>query len=178
MSARIVSFRLGDRDVDVMVQPLATLQQVLRDQLGQTGVKEGCRQGGCGSCTVLVDGEPFLSCLVPVEDVAGRRLTTIETLSRTEGLTPIQQAFLETGGFQCGYCTPGMIVIATALLEREPSPRRETIIEALAGNVCRCTGYEPIVAAIQRVAGAAGTVAEAGSGRAAEAANHAAEAVP
>jgi carbon-monoxide dehydrogenase small subunit len=152
MSARIVAFRLGDRDVEAMVQPLATLQQVLRDQLGQTGVKEGCRQGGCGSCTVLIDGEPFLSCLVPVEDVAGRRITTIETLSPTKGLTPIQQAFRETGGFQCGYCTPGMILIASALLERDPSPSRDTIVEALAGNVCRCTGYEPIVAAIQRAA--------------------------
>jgi carbon-monoxide dehydrogenase small subunit len=156
MSARIVAFRLGNRDVEAMVQPLATLQQVLRDQLGQTGVKEGCRQGGCGSCTVLVDGEPFLSCLVPVEDVAGRRITTIETLSPTSGLTPIQQAFRDTGGFQCGYCTPGMILIATALLERDPSPSRDAIVEALAGNVCRCTGYEPIVAAIQGAAEARG----------------------
>jgi carbon-monoxide dehydrogenase small subunit len=153
MTARIVSFRLGDQDVEAMVQPFATLQQVLREQLGQTGVKEGCRQGGCGSCTVLIDGEPMLSCLVPVEDVAGHRVTTIETLSLTSGLTPVQQAFLETGGFQCGYCTPGMVLIATALLERDPQPSRETIIEALAGNVCRCTGYEPIVAAIQRAAG-------------------------
>jgi carbon-monoxide dehydrogenase small subunit len=152
MTARIVAFRLGDREVEAMVQPLTTLQHVLREQLGQTGVKEGCRQGGCGSCTVLVDGEPMLSCLVPVEDVVGRRVSTIETLSRNSGLTPIQQAFLDTGGFQCGYCTPGMVVVATALLERDPNPSRDTIIEALAGNICRCTGYEPIVAAIQRAA--------------------------
>src|SRR4051794_26860940 len=135
-----------------MVQPLATLQQVLRDQLGQTGVKEGCRQGGCGSCTVLVDGEPMLSCLVPVEDVVSRRVTTIETLSGNGVLTPVQQAFLAAGGFQCGYCTPGMVLIATALLERNASLTREQIIEALAGNVCRCTGYEPIVTAIQHAA--------------------------
>jgi aerobic carbon-monoxide dehydrogenase small subunit len=161
MTARIVSFRLGDREVEAMVQPLTTLQHVLREQLGQTGVKEGCRQGGCGSCTVLVDGEPLLSCLVPVEDVVGRRVTTIETLSRNSGLTAIQQAFLDTGGFQCGYCTPGMVVIATALLERDPSPSRDTIIEAIAGNVCRCTGYEPIVAAIQRAAAEATEATEA-----------------
>jgi aerobic carbon-monoxide dehydrogenase small subunit len=166
VSARIVSFRLGDREVEVMVRPLTTLQHVLREQLGQTGVKEGCRQGGCGSCTVLVDGEPTLSCLVPVEDVVGRRVTTIETLSANSGLTPIQQAFLDTGGFQCGYCTPGMVVIATALLERDPHPSRDTIIEALAGNVCRCTGYEPIVAAVQRAAQAPGIAAAASAQRA------------
>jgi carbon-monoxide dehydrogenase small subunit len=159
MSSRIVSFTLGDREVEAMVQPLATLQQVLREQLGQTGVKEGCRQGGCGSCTVLIDGEPMLSCLVPVEDVCGRHVTTIETLSGNGALTPLQRAFLDTGGFQCGYCTPGMVLIATALLERHASPTRDEIIEALAGNICRCTGYEPIVAAIQQAADR-GTVAQ------------------
>ncbi len=152
MTASIVAFTLGDREVEVMVQPLTTLQAVLRTQLGRTAVKEGCRQGGCGSCTVLVDGEPVVSCLVPVEDVAGRRVTTLEDLTPTGGLNAIQQAFLESNGFQCGYCTPGMVMIATALLEHEPSPDDRTIERALAGNLCRCTGYQPILAAIRAAA--------------------------
>ena len=105
-----------------MVAPLTTLQSVLRDQLGYTSVKDGCRQGGCGSCTVLVDGEPMLSCLLPVEDVAGRRVTTLEGLTPAEGLHPIQRAFLEANGFQCGYCTPGMEMVAKALLDHNPAP--------------------------------------------------------
>ena len=101
---------------------MTTLQSVLRNQLGHTSVKDGCRQGGCGSCTVLVDGEPMLSCLLPVEDVAGRRVTTLEGLTPAEGLHPIQRAFLDANGFQCGYCTPGMEMIAKALLDHNPSP--------------------------------------------------------
>ncbi len=159
MSSVIVGFELSGQDVEVMVSPMATLQAVLRTQLGCTSVKEGCRQGGCGSCTVLLDGEPVPSCLVPVEDVAGRRVTTLEGLTPPEGLHPIQRAFLEANGFQCGYCTPGMVMLAEALLAHDPAPDRETIVEALGGNVCRCTGYEPIVAAIG--AAAAGRV-EAG----------------
>jgi carbon-monoxide dehydrogenase small subunit len=152
--ATIVTFELGGREVEVMVQPMETLQSVLRDQLGLTATKEGCRQGGCGSCTVLVDDLPMSSCLLPIEDVAGRRVTTLEGITPPEGLHPIQQAFLETNAFQCGYCTPGMIMVATALLERDPAPSEAAIEEALAGNLCRCTGYRPIVAAI-RVAAAA-----------------------
>ena len=154
MASTIVGFELGGREVEVLVRPLATLQQVLRTQLGHTSVKDGCRQGGCGSCTVLVDGEPMLSCLLPVEDVAGRRVTTVEALTPPAGLHPVQQAFLDGNGYQCGYCTPGMELVATALLELDPSPDREAIVEALAGNVCRCTGYEPIVEAIQAAAAA------------------------
>lgn len=154
MTSTIVTFQLGDREVEVMVRPLTTLQSVLRDQLGYTATKEGCRQGGCGSCTVLVDDEPVLSCLLPVEDIAGRRVTTVETLTPTDGLDPIQQAFLDHLGFQCGYCTPGMVMITTALLDREPEPSVDEIEAALAGNLCRCTGYTPIVRAIQAAAGA------------------------
>jgi aerobic carbon-monoxide dehydrogenase small subunit len=159
MSATIVTFRLGEREVDVVARPLASLQQVLREQVGMTSVKEGCRQGGCGSCTVLIDGEPQLSCLVPVEDVAGRTVTTVETISSPSGLSALQQAFLDSGGFQCGYCTPGMLMVATALLARDPHPSRETIVEAISGNVCRCTGYAPIVAAIEAAADATERVA-------------------
>jgi carbon-monoxide dehydrogenase small subunit len=158
----IVSFELSGREVEVMVWPMTTLQSVLRNQLGYTGTKEGCRQGGCGSCTVLVDGEPMMSCLLPVQDVAGRRVTTVEGLTPTQGLHPVQQAFLEANGFQCGYCTPGMIVLATALLDHIPRPSREEIVEALGGNLCRCTGYVPIIAAIQAAAQPAGEGEQAG----------------
>jgi carbon-monoxide dehydrogenase small subunit len=151
VGSKIVAFELGDREVEVMVSPMTTLQAVLRYQVGYTAVKEGCRQGGCGSCTVLVDGEPMLSCLLPVEDVAGRRVATVETITPAEGLDPLQAAFLEHFATQCGYCTPGMIMVSKALLERDPHPTREAIVEALAGNVCRCTGYEPIVAAVASV---------------------------
>lgn len=149
MASTIVTFELGDREVEVMVKPMTTLQSVLRNQLGQTAVKEGCRQGGCGSCTVLVDGEPMLSCLLPVEDVAGQRITTLESITPTEGLHPIQQAFLDNYAFQCGYCTPGMVMISKALLDHDPVPSADDIGQALTGNICRCTGYRPIVRAIQ-----------------------------
>ena len=152
MASSVVAFQLGEREVEVLVAPLTTLQAVLRTQLGQTSVKDGCRQGGCGSCTVLVDGEPVLSCLLPVEDVEGRRVTTLEALTPAEGLHPIQRAFLEANGFQCGYCTPGMEMLAAAFLDQHPGPSREEIVDALAGNVCRCTGYEPIVDAIAAAA--------------------------
>jgi aerobic carbon-monoxide dehydrogenase small subunit len=152
MASSVVAFELGEHEVEVLVAPLTTLQAVLRTQLGQTSVKDGCRQGGCGSCTVLVDGEPVLSCLLPVEDVEGRRVTTLEALTPAEGLHPIQRAFLDANGFQCGYCTPGMEMLAAAFLAHHPDPSRDEIGDALAGNVCRCTGYEPIVDAIAAAA--------------------------
>ncbi len=152
MASTVVTFELGEHEVEVLVAPLATLQSVLRTQLGQTSVKDGCRQGGCGSCTVLVDGEPALSCILPVADVEGRRVTTLEALTPAEGLHPIQRAFLDTNGFQCGYCTPGMEMLAAAFLDHHPDPSRDEIVDALSGNVCRCTGYEPIVDAIAAAA--------------------------
>ena len=148
MASTIVTFELGAREVEVMVRPMTTLQTVLRNQLGLTATKEGCRQGGCGSCAVLVDGEPMLSCLLPVEDVAGRRVTTLESLTPTEGLHPIQQAFIDGYAFQCGYCTPGMVIVAAELLDHDSAPSVDDIRWALAGNICRCTGYGPIVEAI------------------------------
>lgn len=154
MASVIVAFELAGRPVEVLVSPLATLQQVLRTQLGRTSVKDGCRQGGCGSCTVLLDGQPVLSCLLPVQDVAGHRVTTLEDLTPADGLTPIQRAFLDKNGFQCGYCTPGMELVTKALLDRNPAPSRADIMEALAGNVCRCTGYAPIIDAVEAAAAA------------------------
>ena len=154
MASTIVTFELGGREVAVMVKPMTTLQSVLRRQLGFTATKEGCQQGGCGSCTVLVDDEPMMSCLLPVEDVAGRRVTTLESITPAEGLHPIQQAFLDAYAFQCGYCTPGMLMLSKALLDHDPSPSADDIGLALSGNICRCTGYRPIVRAVQ-VAGEA-----------------------
>lgn len=148
MPSKIVSFILNGRETEVMVKPLVTLQAVLREQLGYTATKTGCRQGGCGSCTVLVDGEPMMSCLLPVENVAGKTVTTLEGVTPQTGLHPIQEVFYESFAVQCGYCSPGMIMVAKALLERHPQPSREQIVEALAGNFCRCTGYEPIIRAI------------------------------
>ncbi|MGC8879646.1 MAG: (2Fe-2S)-binding protein, partial [Anaerolineae bacterium] len=117
MASRMVAFNLNGRDVEVMVKPLTTLQTVLREHLHLTATKSGCRQGGCGTCTVLVNGEPMLSCLLPVEDIAGQQVVTLEGITPVEGLHPIQQAFLEAGAVQCGFCTPGMILAAAAQLE-------------------------------------------------------------
>jgi carbon-monoxide dehydrogenase small subunit len=148
MASTIVTFELGDREVEVMVAPMTTLQSVLRNQLGSMATKDGCRQGGCGSCTVLVDGEPVMSCLLPVEDIAGRRVTTLETITPVGGLHPIQRSFIDNHGFQCGYCTPGMVMISKALLDHDPAPTDDDIALALAGNICRCTGYQPIIRAV------------------------------
>jgi aerobic carbon-monoxide dehydrogenase small subunit len=149
MASKIISFTLNGREVEVMVKPLTTLQSLLRNDLGYTAAKTGCKQGGCGSCTVLVNGEPMMSCLLPVEDIEGQQITTLEGLSKDGELHPIQETFFEKFAIQCGYCTPGMILVAKALLEHNPQPGREDIIAALTGNFCRCTGYEPIIQAIE-----------------------------
>jgi carbon-monoxide dehydrogenase small subunit len=133
--------------------PMTRLLDVLRRDLGLTGSKEGCGEGECGSCTVLVDGEAWLSCLVPVCQVAGRSVTTIEGLESSEGrLHRLQQTFVTEGGAQCGICTPGFIVAAKALLDQSPNPTRAEVREALAGNLCRCTGYTKIVDAVMEAA--------------------------
>jgi carbon-monoxide dehydrogenase small subunit len=152
MAAKIVSITLNDRELEVMVNPLTTLQQLLREQLGYTATKSGCRQGGCGSCTVLVDNQPMPSCLLPVEDLAGRNVTTLEGIRSDQELHPLQQAFLDFNGTQCGFCTPGMILVSKALLDANPQPTRQEVAEALAGNFCRCTGYDPIIKAVLAVA--------------------------
>ena len=153
MPAEIVSFMLNNREVVIIAQPLVTLQTVLREQLGYTATKAGCSQGGCGSCTVLVDGQPLVSCLLPVQDIEGREVTTLEGLTKTaEELHPVQSAFVDNFAVQCGYCSPGMIMVSKALLERNPHPTRAEIADAIAGNICRCTGYTPILDAIEDAA--------------------------
>jgi aerobic-type carbon monoxide dehydrogenase small subunit (CoxS/CutS family) len=133
---------------EVLFAPYKTLLEVLREELGLTGTKHGCELGECGACTVLVDGEPQLSCLVLALECEGRSIQTIEGVARGPELHPLQAAFADFGGSQCGYCTPGVILTAKALLERNPSPTPEEIREATAGNLCRCTGYNQIVEAI------------------------------
>jgi carbon-monoxide dehydrogenase small subunit len=152
MASKIVSFTLNGREIEVMVKPLTTLQKLLREQLGYTATKEGCKQGGCGSCTVLVNGEPMMSCLLPVEDVEGQAVMTLEGLTMNGSLHPVQEIFYKNYAVQCGYCTPGMLMVSKALLDHNPIPNREEIVEALTGNFCRCTGYEPIIQAIQKAA--------------------------
>jgi CO/xanthine dehydrogenase Mo-binding subunit/aerobic-type carbon monoxide dehydrogenase small subunit (CoxS/CutS family) len=148
-----IAFTLNGNPVTLDVDPATPLLDVLRVNLGLTGTKQGCDyQGECGACTVLLDGEPVRSCLTPVGKVADRCVLTIEGLGDPAHLHPLQTAFIETGAVQCGYCTPGMILAAAALLDREPNPSREQIIEALAGNLCRCTGYTRIVAAVELAA--------------------------
>ena len=152
MASKIVTFTLNGRPIEVLVKPLTTVQTLLRDQLGLTSTKAGCKQGGCGSCTVLVNGDPMMSCLLPVEDVQGQEVTTLEGLTPTPGLHIIQEVFYENFAVQCGYCTPGMVMVSKALLDHNPRPGREEIIDALTGNYCRCTGYEPIIQAIEEAA--------------------------
>lgn len=152
MPAKIVTFNLNGRETDVMVQPMTTMQSLLREQLGYTATKIGCKQGGCGSCTILVDGEPMAACLLPVENIAGKEVTTLEGITPDHGLHPLQESFFEKFAIQCGYCTPGMLIVSKALLDNNPQPTRDQIVDALSGNVCRCTGYEPIIQAVQEAA--------------------------
>lgn len=152
MTREVVSFELNGEPVAVLAGPLASLQSVLREDLGMKGTKAGCRQGGCGSCTVRVDGDPVLSCLVPVAHVAEREVRTVEGMGSLEELSPLQAAFYEGFAVQCGFCAPGMLSAAEALLDRNPEPTREQIVEALAGNVCRCTGIAAIVDAVETAA--------------------------
>jgi len=132
------------------VPPMKRLLDVLREDLHLTGTKEGCGEGECGACSVIVDGEVINSCLVPVCQVNGSTILTVEGLARDGRLDPLQQAFLECGGAQCGICTPGMLIAARALLDETPRPSREEIKEAIAGNLCRCTGYIKIIDAIEQ----------------------------
>ena len=150
MAAEIVSFMLNGRETVVVVEPLETLKDVLRNRLGYMATKSGCSQGGCGSCTVLVDGEPMVSCILPAKDIEGRTITTLEGLTKKAGeLHPIQEAFYDNFAIQCGYCSPGMIMLSKALLDKTPHPTHADIADALAGNVCRCTGYQSIFEAIE-----------------------------
>jgi carbon-monoxide dehydrogenase small subunit len=129
-----------------------TLLQMLREELALTGTKNGCEAGECGACTVLVDGEPVNSCMVLAVEADGREVVTVEGLASDDGLSPLQEAFVEHNAVQCGFCTPGMLISAHALLARNPDPTEEEIKQTLVGNLCRCTGYVRIVDAIQSVA--------------------------
>ncbi|MGQ0652724.1 MAG: (2Fe-2S)-binding protein [Betaproteobacteria bacterium] len=148
-----IALAVNGETVEALFAPYKTLLEVLREELGLTGTKHGCELGECGACTVLVDGEPVLSCLVLALDCGARSVQTIEGLARGPALHPLQAAFTDFGGSQCGYCTPGVIMTAKALLERNPAPTVQEIKEATAGNLCRCTGYNQIVEAIEAAAG-------------------------
>ncbi|MFI7131667.1 (2Fe-2S)-binding protein [Nonomuraea sp. NPDC050153] len=148
MSSTIVTLKVNGTERELIARPSTTLLSALRDTLGLMGAKRGCAQGGCGSCTVLLDGRPVVSCLIPVVTIDGSAVETIEGLAEGDRLGDVQQAFVDLFATQCGFCTPGMIMSATALLKRKPDPTRQDVTEAICGNVCRCTGYEPIIAAV------------------------------
>ena len=151
VSRREVSFTINGRACSVLVYPMQRLLDVLRSELGLTGTKEGCGEGECGSCSVLLNGDLVNSCLVPVLQAQGANLRTIEGLA-TDSLHPVQRAFLECGGAQCGICTPGMIMATVHLLGLHPEPSMEQIREGLSGNLCRCTGYTRIFEAVRQAA--------------------------
>jgi carbon-monoxide dehydrogenase small subunit len=147
-----ITFNLNGEPVEVEIEPHLTLLQLLRDKLEMTGTKEGCGMGECGACTVLLDGKAINSCIFPALEVEGRNVTTIEGIMDSQGnLHPIQKSFIEHGAIQCGFCTPGMILSAKALLDENPNPSEEEIRNGIAGNLCRCTGYLQIIQAIKTV---------------------------
>jgi aerobic-type carbon monoxide dehydrogenase small subunit (CoxS/CutS family) len=145
----VVRLSVNGQDRELLVKPYTTLMEVLREDLRLTGTKHGCEAGECGACTVLVDDVPKLSCLVLPAQAEGTNVTTIEGVADGSTLHPVQQAFMDAGAVQCGYCTPGMVLTAKALLDVNPAPTRAQITEALSGNLCRCTGYGRIVEAVQ-----------------------------
>jgi carbon-monoxide dehydrogenase small subunit len=148
VASTIVTLNVNNRDVEFLARPGKTLLSALREHLGLHGAKRGCAQGTCGSCTVIVDGRPMPSCLIPVVTVDGARVRTVEALAAGGGLAPLQQAFVDGFATQCGFCTAGMLMSATALLDENPEPTRQDVVRAICGNVCRCTGYEAIIDAI------------------------------
>jgi aerobic-type carbon monoxide dehydrogenase small subunit (CoxS/CutS family) len=151
-SRKMLKTRINGQRVEVPCPDERILLDLLREDLNLTGSKRGCDLGTCGCCTILLDGRPSLSCLMLAHFAEGREVTTIEGVSPASGLNPVQAAFVQHGATQCGFCTPGFILTAGALLERNPHPSREEIIEAIAGNLCRCTGYTKIIEAIDAAA--------------------------
>jgi carbon-monoxide dehydrogenase small subunit len=147
-----LNLRVNGEDNPISIEPNWTILKVVREVIGLTGSKEGCATGACGACTMLVDGEPIYGCLSLAATLEGREIETIEGLSRGGNHHPIQLAFVERGGIQCGFCTPGMILATKALLDRNPSPTREEIREGLSGNFCRCTGYVKIFESVETAA--------------------------
>jgi aerobic-type carbon monoxide dehydrogenase small subunit (CoxS/CutS family) len=152
MEKRRIRLRVNGEDREVLAPVHHTLLEVLREELGLTGTKHGCELGECGTCTVLLDGAPVLSCVTLPAECEGREIATVEGMARDAGLHPLQQAFAETGAAQCGYCTPGFLLVADALLKQKPRASRQEIAEATAGNLCRCTGYLKIFEAIELAA--------------------------
>ncbi len=152
MKKQLLTMTVNGNEIDVAVTPNTTLLEVLRDDLGFTGVKEGCSEGVCGACTVLMNGAAIRSCLTLALEAEGASVTTIEGLASRGQLHPVQQAFIDQGAVQCGFCTPGMILSSKALLDRSPHPTDVEIKTALAGNFCRCTGYKKILDAVRSVA--------------------------
>ena len=148
MQKQIASFTVNGKPYEVLIEPHMTLLEVLRDHLELTGTKHGCGIGQCGACTVIIDGKPTLSCLTLAVTVKDKDIQTIEGLPEENILHPIQEAFVDHGAIQCGFCTPGMIMSAKALLDKNPNPTKEEINAALAGNLCRCTGYVKITEAV------------------------------
>ena len=146
-----ISLNVNGVDRDVLVEPYQTLVEVLRDTIGLTGTKHGCGRGNCGTCTVLMDGKAVNSCLLLAVDAVGHAIVTIEGLTQDGRLHPIQEAFITHGAIQCGFCTPGLIITAKALLDENPNPTEEEVRAAISGNLCRCTGYDKIVEAIMAV---------------------------
>ncbi|MFZ5648646.1 MAG: (2Fe-2S)-binding protein [Bacillota bacterium] len=144
--------KVNGLEVNLPVSPNRRLLDILREDLGLTGTKEGCGEGECGACTVLLNGRPVNACLVLAPEVNGAEITTIEGIARDDKLHPIQEAFLEAGAVQCGYCTPGMVLTAKALLDSNPNPDEAAVKTAISGNLCRCTGYVKIVDAIRLAA--------------------------
>lgn len=151
MKGRSVKLNVNGSDVELVVTDNETILDVVRGRLGLTGTKEGCGTGECGACTILVNGEAVLACLSLAVDMEGKRVVTIEGLAEGGQMTDLQKAFIDHGAVQCGFCSPGMILSATALLARNPAPSRKEIQKALEGNLCRCTGYNKIVAAVEKV---------------------------
>jgi len=157
----LLALKVNGEEREVLVAVHKTLLEVLREDLYLTGTKHGCELGECGTCTVLMDGEPVLSCLALPIECQGREIRTVEGMANGSDLHPLQQAFAELGAAQCGYCTPGILMTAKALLDREPHPSRERIAEALSGNLCRCTGYLQIFEAVEAAAERTETVPSA-----------------
>jgi carbon-monoxide dehydrogenase small subunit len=147
-----ISITVNGKVYEISVPPWRTLLEIIREDLGLTGTKEGCGLGECGACTVLMDGKAVNSCLVLAAEADGKQITTIEGLADGDKLHPIQQAFVDHGGLQCGFCTPGMIISAKALLDKNPNPTDEEIKQGIAGNLCRCTGYAKIIESIKAAA--------------------------
>ena len=154
-----LNLSVNGEPVSLAVEPRLTLLEVLRDTLGLTGTKEGCGTGDCGACTVLLDGDPVNSCLLLAVEAEGSEVITVEGLGNDDNLHPVQKALIAHGGVQCGFCTPGVVLSSVALLKRNPRPSEAEIRDALAGNLCRCTGYDKIV---RSVLAAAGEMAAAG----------------